>query len=363
MRSVLSIVTPAYNAGKFIEQMIESVLIQPEQVELIIVNDGSTDETEDVCEKYTNIYKNIKVIHTLNRGAGAARNLGLMNAGGGYIIYLDSDDLILSNTLNESFFSYLTNCLKKKIDIILTARIKIDMNLIKNPQITFPQEISEIKNHVPELEFWTGIYRKEFLVSNKIKFFEYKEQDIETAFRYRAFSKAQKIEVSSKHSFYLQRNNPTSNMHTFNHYKLYRIKAQAYYMLSKEEKTNIEDLPYLERVIVENVFRYFRYSKRNGYENIIDWKKKAQDLRVYFFQCFFKTLIVSKNNWKGVFKYTYYVLYLKFFFWKNTEYYLPKCQSPENPINDKVVNVDSTEEILNRLKKVSTICKRKFDYM
>ena len=57
MRSVLSIVTPAYNAGKFIEQMIESVLIQPEQVELIIVNDGSTDETEDVCEKYTNIYK------------------------------------------------------------------------------------------------------------------------------------------------------------------------------------------------------------------------------------------------------------------------------------------------------------------
>ena len=86
MRSVLSIVTPAYNAGKFIEQMIESVLIQPEQVELIIVNDGSTDETEDVCEKYTNRYKNIKVIHTLNRGAGAARNLGLMNAGGVYNI-------------------------------------------------------------------------------------------------------------------------------------------------------------------------------------------------------------------------------------------------------------------------------------
>lgn len=361
MTNMLSIITPAYNAGKFIDQMIESVLAQPIQIELIIVNDGSLDDTKEVCEKYSNIYKNIKLINTQNHGAGSARNTGLKYAGGGYIAYLDSDDLLLSCVFDDAFMQYLKDSLTHKVDIISTARTKIDMNLLDEPRITFPQKASEIMGHIPELEFWTCIYRRDFLVENRINFFEYREQDIETAFRYRAFSKAQKIDVLPYYSFYLQRNNPASNMHTFNHYKLYRVKAEVYNILSKEAENNVSDIPYLESVVVENIFKYFKHSVRNGHENINDWVEKALNLKNIFCECKLKIRNTKLDDWKIVLKLAYYALYLRVFFsHENSIRHLPASQSKKTQLNDSVIKIDSNKEISNRLIRVSDICRKKF---
>ena len=94
----ISIVIPAYNAGKYIEKCIQSIINQTyRNFEIIIVNDGSTDNTKAICEKYVKLDNRIKLISTENRGAGCARNTGIAEAKGKYISFIDSDDYVCSN--------------------------------------------------------------------------------------------------------------------------------------------------------------------------------------------------------------------------------------------------------------------------
>lgn len=91
----ISIIIPAYNAGKYIEKCIQSIINQDfRDFEIIIVNDGSTDDTKAICEKYVKLDDRIKLISTENRGAGSARNTGISEAKGKYISFIDADDFI-----------------------------------------------------------------------------------------------------------------------------------------------------------------------------------------------------------------------------------------------------------------------------
>ena len=93
---------PAYNAEKFIDQTIESVLSQTfKNWELIIINDGSSDQTKQVAEKYHLKDERIKVINQVNKKQGGARNAGLTVAKGEWIAFLDADDLWESTKLNK----------------------------------------------------------------------------------------------------------------------------------------------------------------------------------------------------------------------------------------------------------------------
>lgn len=95
---MVSVIIVVYNGEKYIEQAIKSVLNQTyTNVELIVVDDGSTDNTAQIIRKY----ENIKYIYQKNKGQGAARNLGLANAIGDYIAYLDADDLYEPNKIEE----------------------------------------------------------------------------------------------------------------------------------------------------------------------------------------------------------------------------------------------------------------------
>ena len=93
--SCISIIIPAYNAGKYIEKCIQSIINQDfRDFEVIIVNDGSKDDTKAICEKYVKLDDRIKLISTENRGAGSARNTGISEAKGKYISFIDADDFI-----------------------------------------------------------------------------------------------------------------------------------------------------------------------------------------------------------------------------------------------------------------------------
>lgn len=105
----ISIITAAYNAGEYIEQMIDSVLTQTADFELIIVDDGSTDDTCEKVEKYSIKDERIKLINAQHGGAGHARNVGIDAATGDWIIFLDSDDLLVSNSLNSELTYALSN--------------------------------------------------------------------------------------------------------------------------------------------------------------------------------------------------------------------------------------------------------------
>lgn len=100
-RPLVSVIIPAYNAGKHIDQTIHSVLSQTySHLEIIIVNDGSTDNTAEILQKYQSDNR-FKVVHQPNAGCSAAKNTGLAQVTGEYIQYLDADDLLSADKIQE----------------------------------------------------------------------------------------------------------------------------------------------------------------------------------------------------------------------------------------------------------------------
>ena len=97
---ILSIILPVYNVEKYIERCVESILTQNrEDIEIIIVDDGATDGSPQICDKYAEKISNIKVIHKQNGGLSSARNAGMDVANGKYIYFLDSDDWITEDAI------------------------------------------------------------------------------------------------------------------------------------------------------------------------------------------------------------------------------------------------------------------------
>lgn len=98
MKPEISIIVPVYNSSKMLKRCIESILKQTfTDFELILVNDGSTDDSGSICDFYKNVDQRIKVIHQDNRGAGAARNTGIDYSSGKYLMFCDSDDVTGEN--------------------------------------------------------------------------------------------------------------------------------------------------------------------------------------------------------------------------------------------------------------------------
>lgn len=97
-----SIIIPVYNVEKYLGECIESVLTQSFQsYEIILVNDGSTDTSGDICDEYAKKDKRIKVIHQENKGLSGARNKGIVSSTGEYLLFIDSDDYIAENSLEK----------------------------------------------------------------------------------------------------------------------------------------------------------------------------------------------------------------------------------------------------------------------
>ena len=114
---MVSIIVPVYNAQNSLERCLMSIIRQGyQQWELILVDDGSQDESLAICKRYSNMDSRIQVIHTDNCGVSSARNTGIENAQGEYIVFVDSDDMIHPDFLSE--------CLSNKEDLIVTNYIK-----------------------------------------------------------------------------------------------------------------------------------------------------------------------------------------------------------------------------------------------
>lgn len=104
MQPIISIIMPVYNTGEILKNTVESILNQTfSNFELIIVDDGSSDHTGVVCDKFAENDNRIRVIHKTNEGACCARNLGIKESKGKYITFCDHDDIYAKNILEEEW--------------------------------------------------------------------------------------------------------------------------------------------------------------------------------------------------------------------------------------------------------------------
>jgi len=111
---LVSIIIPVYNVENYLKRCIDSVLNQTHRnIEIILIDDGSTDKSGKICDYYASIDSRIYVIHKENGGQSSARNEGLKIATGEYISFIDSDDLALPNMIQ----TLLLECLKQKCSI------------------------------------------------------------------------------------------------------------------------------------------------------------------------------------------------------------------------------------------------------
>lgn len=108
MKDVISVIVPVYNVAAYLPECLESLLGQDhEKLEILLINDGSTDESGTICDEYAARDSRIRVIHQKNGGAAAAKNAGLRAATGEYLSFVDSDDY-----LEPESYGYMLNRLK-----------------------------------------------------------------------------------------------------------------------------------------------------------------------------------------------------------------------------------------------------------
>lgn len=117
-----SVIIPAYNAEKTIKRCVDSLLqISRDDIELILINDGSTDHTEKICMNYAENNKHIRFFSKSNGGVSSARNVGLENAKGKYITFVDSDDFV-----KNEYFDEMDKVLLNGADFVLLGRLVFD---------------------------------------------------------------------------------------------------------------------------------------------------------------------------------------------------------------------------------------------
>lgn len=177
----LSIIIPAYNASNYVDACLDSLCSQDlaiDDYEIIVVNDGSTDDTVYKVKKYVDLYKNISLISQENKGNGAARNTGLKFAKGDYIYFLDSDDYIAQNTLGtitKLLITYNLDIIGFSSKIVNASNEKLSVNI--NSELPNPKVMSGISflgayNYKPEV--WWYISKKTLLTTSEFKFYDRK---------------------------------------------------------------------------------------------------------------------------------------------------------------------------------------------
>lgn len=185
--NLISVLMPVYNGEKYLEETVSSILNQSyKEFELIIINDGSSDNTKIICDNLVKNYSRIKVIHKDNTGVSNTRNIALDNAKGEYITFVDSDDLIhkdyLKKLINEEF--------KNNSDLIVCGFVErkiSNRNEIKDSnKIYKPYDFVEInKMQDSILDFvnsgllnplWNKLYKKHIIIENNIRF----KEDVKT---------------------------------------------------------------------------------------------------------------------------------------------------------------------------------------
>lgn len=180
----LSVVIPVYNAEKYIRQCLDSILTKQKiALEVICVDDCSTDGTPDILKEYEDKYENVKVIRNeKNLYAGTCRNKGLMAAKGQYVHFLDSDDYVVDNVYEKLY----TLAKENDLDWVKTTSEGFDDETgetVENPRYSmekmyegffgtlldfqhFPKKFMDYMAVVP----WNGIYKRHFLLEKNIRF-------------------------------------------------------------------------------------------------------------------------------------------------------------------------------------------------
>ena len=174
MNDLITVMIPAYNAQKYIGRCIESLLKQTyKEIEILIVNDGSKDDTQSICEDYSQKDSRVRLVNQENGGEGAARNTGLREAKGKYLTFVDADDYV-----KEDFIERLhTNLVKNDAGLAICGFTELREDTILNEtsgDISIMNQEAGMEMLLREDSFkgyvWNKIFDLDIIRQNKLSF-------------------------------------------------------------------------------------------------------------------------------------------------------------------------------------------------
>lgn len=180
MKSLVSIIVPVYNAETFLSKCIESIIQQDyDSIEILLIDDGSKDNSLKICQEYSDKYENVKVFSKKNTGVSDTRNYGIKRSNGKYICFVDSDDY-----LEENYVSLMVKTIEKdNTDLVIATynvvgdnNFKTDLEALKkikgirNKEEVLKKIINIEENNCIFGYIWRCLYKKDIIYSNKILF-------------------------------------------------------------------------------------------------------------------------------------------------------------------------------------------------
>lgn len=234
----VSIIVPAYNVENYIERCLNSLVNQTfKDIEIITINDGSTDKSLELLNKYAKEDIRVSVIDLGDEGVSYCRNLGVEKANGKYIMFVDSDDWIDSNMIEAMYKKAEEN----KLDLVMCSYIREFKDHSKEKRFNLPEEIiykeDKVKNELlrklvgpvkeelsnPEMldalgTVWGKLYRADILKENKLKFVDLSEigSAEDTLFNIFTFNYLKKVMFLNKPMYHYWRDNPKSVTSQYN---------------------------------------------------------------------------------------------------------------------------------------------------
>lgn len=272
MRIKISIIVPVYNVENYVSNCITSLLKQTyENIEIILVDDGSLDNSGKICDEYAKKDERIKVIHQKNAGVSAARNRGIEVATGDYIGFVDSDDYV-----SEEMYEHLLSvCLNNNVDIAQCDRVYTEKLYTEREKIENTSEKVYIINRQKALHellcsrsvrssLWSKLYKKELFDGVRLDPRLVSGED--GIANYQLISKTDKIAVSEKAYYYYYRRPGSCTTGPINE-KIYKsieifqdyANSEKNKKLKKSWKFNIalKAINYLRRAVVQDKLNNF----------------------------------------------------------------------------------------------------------
>ncbi len=306
MKSKISVIVPVYNVEEYLKRCLDSIINQTyKNLEIILINDGSTDNSGMICDEYKKIDHRIKVIHKKNEGQSKTRNRGIDIAKGEYISFIDSDDFI-----HKDFYKELMNLIEKNESTLaicgyqtFTKEEEIKQTTtIKRTKLTnsealgclFDKQTYKIENYLCNKLYHKDLFNEIRMPVNDIY------EDI--SIMYKLFDKAKNISFVSKDMYYyFQRANSSSRKVSVKNIKdrvnitierkkyidekypellektnFYSFKASIVNFLviarNKDKKAYFSDLMNKEYI------NYKKYIKLNGLTNALKYESKSRKI-------------------------------------------------------------------------------------
>lgn len=298
-----SIIVTVYNKEKYIEQCLDSIIpYLNTNYELIIVNDGSTDNSLLLCQKKVESINNCSIINRFNRGVSAARNAGIKASKGRYLIFVDGDDWIFGDV----FKNLEVEIIKKLPDFVLMNTLKfieknneyiIEKMFFSSADKLVENNLYDLINNKVFSRPWRFIVSRDLIKSKKLLFhegliFEDEEWSIKLI-----LSSQTMLYFNEKYYVYRKTNDTITSNKTFEKYlDLLKIVVSSYTWCAKQKLTAVQKKYYRESLFrcIRNTYGNYQNFSIEQKKYILEWNKENKKIISDILRCDFKFYLLAK---------------------------------------------------------------------